>query len=102
MRENCLADDKEFSKVQVVLGVVHAPRTNDEFNRSQAISYMIHGRQISKTLLVRTTSLLRFGVIKLADQFPLQRLAGVMIETTAPHDSLMNGPLVRFDGRCVV
>lgn len=90
MRDDALAQGDEFLVAHVVLGVIGAPRADDEAPGAIGFEHMIDGGQEREALLVGGFAGLGLVVVVGADQRPIERLAGVEIMRAVIPDGLVN------------
>ena len=90
MRDDALAESDEFRVAHVVLGIVGAPRADDEAPCAVGFEHMIDGRQKREGQLVGGAAQFGGGVVIGADQRPVQFFAGVEVMGAVVADGFVN------------
>lgn len=98
MRDDALAQGDEFRVAHVVLGIIGAPRADDEAPCAVGFEHMIDGRQEREGQFVGGAAQFGGGVVVGADQFPVQFFAGVEIMGAVVADGLMDLQAVALAG----
>lgn len=90
MRDHALAQGDELGVAHVVLGIISAPRADDEAPCVVGFEHVIDGRQQGEVALVSGAAQFGGGVVVGADQLPVQFFAGVEIMCAVIADGLVN------------
>ena len=91
MRDDALAQGDEFRVAHVVLGIIGAPRADDEAPCAIGLENVIDGGEERETKFIGGLAGLGLVVVVGADQRPIERLAYVTIL-----DTQMTSNLRRF------
>lgn len=98
MRDDALAQGDEFGVAHVVLGIIGAPRADDEAPCAVGFEHVIDGGQEREAELVGGLTGLRLVVVVGADQRPIERLASVEIMRPVIADGLVDIGAIPFAG----
>ena len=102
VRDDALAQGDEFRVAHVVLGIIGAPRADDEAPCSVRLEHMIDGGEECEAEFVGGLAQLGLGVVVGADQLPVQFFAGVEIMRAVVADGFVYLEPVAFAGEVEV
>jgi len=102
MRDDALAQGDEIRAAHVVLGIIGAPRADDEAPCAVRLEHMIDGWQKREAELLSGIAQLGLGVVVGADQLPVQFFAGAEVMRAVVADGLVDSQTVAFAGEVAV